>query len=43
MLYKSQTNSGALCLMVKLTIKTGTELSEFKVKPDGRLSDYERT
>lgn len=42
--YKSQTNSGALLFDGQThTIKTGTELSEFKVKPDGRLSDYERT
>ena len=42
--YKSQTNSGALLFDGQThTIKTWTELSEFKVKSDGRLSDYERT
>lgn len=42
--YKSQTNSGALLFDGQThTIKTGTELSEFKVKSDGRFSDYERT
>lgn len=42
--YKSQTNSGALLFDGQVhTVKTGSELSEFKIKPDGRLSSYERT
>lgn len=41
--YKFQQNAGLLLPDGNIhTIKTGTELAEFKVKPDGKLYNYEK-